>query len=331
MEKVTIKDIAREAGVSISTVSNALNGVDVLKPETKEHILEVASRLRYIPNLNGRNLKSKSTNTIGFFVTSIQGPYFATLADKMFWACKRHGYEMNIFMTYGGKSAINNILGRVVDGCVIFSEDVDDNDVEQILRMKVPTIFLDRDVVEERASSVLFDSYRDGEIAAEYLIGKGVTRPGHVRGILSHYDAKGRWNGFRDCFARHGIEIEPENVFEGKFQRETACKNTKQFLEEGQPLPEAFFAANDLSAIGCMDALLEAGCRIPEDVMVVGVDDIEQASWYRPTLTTVKTGYEKISDVAIDKLVKMINKEEEGELFRLHGQLIERESTAKTR
>lgn len=327
MEKVTIKDIAREAGVSISTVSNALNGVDVLKPETKEHILEVANRLHYIPNLNGRNLKSKSTNTIGFFVTSLEGPYFATLADHLFWACKRHGYEMNIYMTCGGKSAIHNILGKVVDGCVIFSEDVDDADVEQILELKVPTVFLDREIVSERATSVLFDSYRDGEIVAEYLINRGITRVGHIQGFLTHHDARDRWNGFHDCFARHGIEIDPQYVFEGKFQRETARKNTAQFLEEGLPLPEAFFASNDLSAMGCMDALLEAGYKVPEDVMVIGVDDIELASWYRPSLTTVKTGYEKIGDVAIDKLVKMITKEEEGELFRFHGHLIEREST----
>lgn len=328
MEKVTIKDIAREAGVSISTVSNALNGVDVLKPETKEHILEVANRLQYIPNLNGRNLKSKSTHTIGFFVTSLQGPYFATLADKLFWACKRNGYEMNIFMTYGGKSAINNILGKVVDGCVIFSEDVDDKDVEQILRLKVPTVFLDREMVGERVSSVLFDSYKDGEIAAEYLINRGVTKVGYIQGLLYHHDARDRWRGFSNCFARHGLEIDPAYVYEGKFQRETSCKNTKQFLEEGLPLPQAFFAANDLSAIGCMDALLEAGYKVPDDTMVLGVDDIELASWYRPTLSTVKTEYEKTGDVAIDKLVKMINQEEEGELFRFHGHLIERESTA---
>ncbi len=328
MEKVTIKDIAREAGVSISTVSNALNGVDVLKPETRDHILEVAKKLQYIPNLNGRNLKSKSTNTIGFFVTSLQGPYFATLADSMFWACKRNGYEMNIFMTNGGKSAIHNILGKVVDGCVIFSEDVDQEDVEQILRLKVPTVFLDREKVSETSASVLFDSYRDGEIAAEYLINRGITKVGHIQGLLTHHDARDRWRGFQDCFARHGIKINPEYVYEGRFQRETACRNTKQILEEGIPLPEAIFAANDLSAIGCMDALLEAGYKIPEDIMVLGVDDIELASWYRPTLTTVKTGYEKIGDVAIDKLIKLINREEEGELFRFHGHLIERESTA---
>lgn len=328
MEKVTIKDIAREAGVSISTVSNALNGVDVLKPETREHVLEVANRLHYIPNLNGRNLKSKATNTIGFFVTSLKGPYFATLADSMFWACKRLGYEMNIFMTYGGNSAINNILGKAVDGCVVFSEDVDDAGVKQILDLKVPAVFLDREKVSDRAASVLFDSYRDGEIAAEFLIKRGVKRVAHVQGLMYHHDGIDRWRGFSERLAQNGIEIPEEYVYEGKFEREAAKENTKAFLEKGLPLPEAFFASNDLSAIGCMDALLEAGYKIPQDTMVIGVDDIELASWYRPTLTTVKTGYEKIGDVAIEKLVKMINGDEEGEVFRLHGHLIERESTA---
>ena len=169
MAKVTIKDIAREAGVSISTVSNALNGVNVLKPETREHILEVADRLHYIPNLNGRNLKSKSTKVIGLFVTSLKGPYFATLADIMVWECQKYDYELNILVTWDGKSAISNIMGRAVDGAVIFSADVvDEKAVAQMEEMEVPIIFLDREVKSKKISSVIFDSYKDGEMAAEF-------------------------------------------------------------------------------------------------------------------------------------------------------------------
>ncbi len=327
MGKVTIKDIAREAGVSISTVSNALNGVNVLKPETRDMILEVADRLHYIPNLNGRNLKSKATKVIGLFVTSLKGPYFATLVDIMFWECRKYGYELNIFVTWEGKSAITSILGKRVDGCVVLSGDVDESGAEQIRELEVPTIFLDREVKSNKVASVVFDSYRDGEMVADYLIERGVRKIAFVQGIYNNYDAIERKRGFFGRLAKEGITIAPEYIINGEFERECAYREVTRFLEKGLPLPEAFYAANDVSAIGCMDALKDFGCRIPEDTIVIGTDDIEQCEWYKPTLTTIKTGYEKQGVVAIRKLVRMINDEESGDVTKLHGRLIERDST----
>ncbi len=327
MGQVTIKDIAREAGVSISTVSNALNGVNVLKPETKEHILEVAERLHYIPNLNGRNLKSKATKVIGLFVTSLKGPYFATLVDIMFRECVKYGYELNIFVTWEAKSALTNILGRRADGCVVLTDGVDDYGVSQIQELEVPTVFLDREVKSEKVSSVIFDSYKDGETAAEFLIERSVRQIALIRGVQNNYDALERERGFKDRLKKAGIRLDAPYILNGEFDRNVAYDSVKAFLEKGLPLPEAFFAANDLSAIGCMDALLEARYQIPRDTMVIGVDDIEFCEWYNPKLTTIKTGYEKQASVAIKKLVKMINEEETGEITKLHGKLIERQST----
>ncbi len=330
MGNITIRDIAREAGVSISTVSNALNGVNVLKPETRDHILEVADRLHYIPNLNGKNLKSKATRVLGLFVTSLKGPYFATLVDAMYWECMKYGYELNIFVTWEGKSTITNILGRRVDGCVILSSYVNSFGESQIQEVGVPTIFLDRELGAEKISSVIFDSYKDGEIIADYLIERGITKISFIQGVLENYDAIQRMRGLQERLAEEGITIDPQYVLRGEYEREVAYNSVQEFLEKGLPLPEVFVAANDLSAIGCMDKLKEAGYRIPEDVMVIGVDDIELGRWYKPTLTTVKTCYERQAIVAVEKLVKMINNEETGEVIRLHDKIIERESTART-
>ena len=331
MAKVTIKDIAREAGVSISTVSNALNGVNVLKPETREHILEVADRLHYIPNLNGRNLKSKSTNVIGLFVTSLKGPYFATLADIMVSECQKYGYELNIFVTWDGRSSLSSILGKSIDGCVVLSGSVDERGVEQIREMEVPTIFLDREIKYEKISSVIFDSYKDGEAVADFLIKRNIKKIGFIEGICHNFDAIERARGFKDRLEKEGITLDPDYILKGEFEKEIAHQSVKTFLEKGLPLPEAFFAANDLSAFGCMDALREAGYKVPRDTLVIGVDDIEFCEWHRPTLTTVKTGYEKQAVVAIRKLVKMITGEETGEITKLHGHLIERESTGEVK
>lgn len=329
MERVTIKDIAREAGVSISTVSNALNGVDVLKAETRDQILEVADRLHYIPNLNGRNLKSKATKVIGLFVTSLTGPYFATLADSISRKCKEFGYELNIFVTSDGRSALSNILGRRVDGCVILSDAVDADGAKQIQEMEVPTVFLDRETQGNTISSVVFDSYRDGEMVAEYLLARKAERICFVKGSANNYDAIERFRGFSDCLKKAGKELDSEYLLEGEFEREIAHASMKAFLEKGLPLPEAVFAANDLSAFGAMDALTEAGYEIPKDVVVIGVDDIEQCNWYSPTLSTVKTGYEKEGELAVGKLVRMINEDEPGEIIKLRGRFVERESTGK--
>ncbi len=331
MGKATIKDIAREAGVSISTVSNALNGVNVLKPETREHILEVAERLHYIPNLNGRNLKSKATKVIGLFVTSLKGPYFAALVDIMVWECMKYGYELNIFVTWEGKSAITSILGKRVDGCVVLSDNVDEYGARQIQELEVPTIFLDREVKSKSVSSVVFDSYKDGETIANYLLERNIKNIAFIQGVLNNHDAIERFRGFKERLGKENITLDPQYILEGGFEREMSRHAVKSFLEKGLPLPEAFYAANDVSAIGCMDALKEAGYRIPKDTMVIGTDDIEFCEWYKPTLTTIKTGYEKQAVVSIRKLVRMINEEETGEVIKLHGRLIERESTSVVR
>ena len=130
MAKITIKDVAREAGVSISTVSNALNGVDVLNPETKSHVLKVAERLNYVPNLNGKLLKSGQTKMLGFFTTSVSGPYFYKLVESMSRECDRLGYGLNVFVTKDKQVIMSNIMGRRVDGVIIYEElRIDEQDI----------------------------------------------------------------------------------------------------------------------------------------------------------------------------------------------------------
>lgn len=326
MGKVTIKDVAQEAGVSISTVSNAINDVNVLKPETKKHILEVAERLHYIPNLNGRNLKCKETKVIGLFVTSLKGPYFVQLADSIFRECEKNGYELNVFVTWDNVSAMNNILGKRVDGCIISGTATNSEDVKRIQDYEIPVVFLDREKQGKRMSSVVFDSRKDGEKAAEYLLSKGAKSLGIVKGNSENYDAELRLEGFREGVRKGGIELDENYIWEGSFEREPAYIAVREFLDKKLPLPDAIFAGNDWSAIGVMDALKEAGYHVPEDVMVLGVDDIEQDMWYNPTLSTIKTGFEEQGAIAVRRLLSLMN-EEEGTVERLVGNLIEREST----
>lgn len=326
-QKVTIKDVAREAGVSISTVSNALNGVDVLHPDTKQHILEVAERLNYVPNLNGRNLKSQATKVIGLFLTSIKGPYYGTLADSIYQSCKRYGYELNIFISDKADNMMVNILGRRIDGAIILNEYVKEKEVKLLLENETPIVFIDREQKGANASSVVFDSYHEGELAAKYLLELGHTTFAYVCGVENNFDNTERLRGFRDTLKKAGASFMEDYNLRGEFEKDAAYNSMKDFLETGKALPEAIFAANDESAIGVIEALLDEGIKVPEQISVIGCDDIEAARLVKPSISTIRTSFEKQGTLAVDRLIALIKGEEQGRIEVLHGRIIPREST----
>ena len=280
--KVTIKDVAREAGVSVSTVSNALNGVNVLHPDTKQHILEVVDRLHYIPNLNGKNLKTQETKVVGLFLTSIRGPYYSILADSIYQGCKKYGYELNIFIHDRADNMMANILRRRIDGAIILNDHVGEKEVKLLLENETPVVFID---------------------SAERL------------------------NGFRDVLKKAGITLEEDYILKGEYEREIAYNSVKDFLELAKPLPEAIFAVNDLSAIGTIEALEEEGIRVPEQVNVLGCDDIESARLVKPSVSTIRISFEKQGTLAINHLIRLIQGKEKGCIETLNGRIIPREST----
>jgi len=329
MAKITIKDIAREAGVSIATVSNALNDVDVLKPETKQHVLEVAERLHYIPDINGRGLKSGKTKVIGLFVTCMEPYYYGAVAESIFWECQKNGYELTVHISHQNSNMMRNILGKRVDGAIILNNRIERDDVEALIDANIPTIFLDREVQAESVASVLFDSYNAGAMAARYLLEKGFTRLGYIMGIMNSYDDERRYAGFKDVVESVGLKLNDDYIWNGGFERQLSYRAMKKFLTQGIELPEAIFAANDWSAIGCMEAMQETGIRFPEEISILGCDDIDMCEWFRPKLTTIRTEYKKQGLYAIQKLLKMIKGEEKGSIIQIKGKIIERESVRK--
>lgn len=326
-KKVTIKDVAREAGVSISTVSNALNDVDVLHPDTKQHILEVVRRLHYMPNLNGRNLKAQKTNVIGLFLNSIAGPYYGTLVESIYQSSRKEGYELNIHISNRQDNLMSNILGSRVDGAIIFNEYVGKEEEMMLEENELPVVFIDRERKGKRMSSVVFDSYHEGEMAARYLLELGHTTFGYVRGEANNFDDEERRRGFADVLRRAGIALPEEYIWRGEYERNAAYESMMCFLETGTALPEAIFAANDLSAIGTIEALMGAGIKVPDQVSVIGCDDIEMARFFKPSITTIRTSFENQGSRAVQHLISMIREKEEGTIDVLYGRIIPREST----
>lgn len=327
MKRITIKDVAREAGVSITTVSHALSGQGVMKQETRDRVVAIAKKMQYMPDWNGRNLKASETGTVGIFTASIRG-YYGILADAMYEECRKNGYEMEVFITDNGESLLRILLSRRVDGAVILHRDFMEKHEKTLRDSELPTVFLDRKVHTKYVSSVLFDSYQTGRMAAEYLFSLGHRRLMSIRGEDT-FDGIERQRGFEDYLREQGYPLEEDYLLDGYFDRWTTYGEMKRFLENGLDLPHAIFAANDDSAFGCIKALTEVGYSVPADVSVLGCDDIELSQWFVPALSTICTHIKEQGVTAMQELAGLMQGEHRGRLHMIEGQIIERASCRK--
>lgn len=329
MKRITIKDVAREAGVSITTVSHALSGQGVMKQETRDRVIEIAKSMQYMPDWNGRNLKAAETGTVGFFTSSIRG-YYGVLVDAMYEECHANGYEMEVFITDSGDNLLQILLSRRVDGAVILHSGFTEKHEKVLQDTELPTVFLDRELKKKSVSSVLFDSYQTGRMAAEYLFSLGHRRLMTIRGADT-FDGIERQRGFEDYLKEKGNPLEEAYCIDGYFDRWVAYREMNHFLETGKPLPDAIFASNDDSAFGCIKALTESGYNVPEDVSVLGCDDIELSQWYVPAMSTICTHITEQGITAMRELVGLIRGEKRGTVHMIKGQIIERASCRRVR
>lgn len=325
MKKITIKDVAREAGVSTATVSNALNNSDVVQPKTREHVLAVAQRMGYIPNVNGKRLRTMQSKTIGLFVTAMTGDYYGNMADAIHYVCRRHDYELNVFIVSDAESILQKLHNHIVDGAIVFCGPMDENTLKRIDAADCPVVFLDQEKCGPKVSSVLFDSFTHGGMAADYLLGLGHRDLMHVYGLRGNYDSDQREAGFFSALKCAGVSFREENLLEGRFERAAAYREMRRYLQEGHKLPDAIFASNDLSATGCMEALKENGVRIPEDISIISCDDNILCSLVTPNLTTIRTNTPKMGTKAAEEIFRLIA-QGNGRIIRLPGSIIVRHS-----
>ncbi|MGN1020153.1 MAG: LacI family DNA-binding transcriptional regulator [Aristaeellaceae bacterium] len=325
MRKVTIKDVAREAGVSIATVSNALNNVDVVQEKTRNHILEVAQRLHYVPNMNGKRLRGSECHIIGLFLYRLAGNYYGNLADRIYQGCMKKGYDLHVFNATGVDYILEKLQGGNIDVAILHCGQMTAEEKRRITATGLPVVFLDNLEVGPTVSSVIFQSYEEGRMAAEYLYGLGHRRLMFIQGAATSFHSHQRQAGFFDAAAELGLTIPEDCILMGDFERVVAFRAMRQYLLSGRPLPDAIFAANDHSAIGCMEALKECSIRIPEDVSIIGCDDNEMCSMVTPSLTTIRTNLMELGVLAASEIIRLMNREP-GQLVTLPGNLIVRQS-----
>lgn len=326
---VTIKDIAKQAGVSVSTVSNALNDSDKVIPETKAKVVQVALELGYVPNLNARRLKNRRTHNFGLFLPNFGGSYYVPLIQAMYEVCREshHSLLIHVSDSISSRELSSVILSSNIDGAVILNEHLEEGDLPFLEDRAMPLVFLDKERVGPNISSVLLDNRQGIEAAVDYLWTTGHRSLVYVRGF-PNYDDAARFAGFEASATKRGLEV--RDPLWGWFSAETAYDEVvKKGFAAGRP--DAFLCANDDMAKGCIRALNDLGWKVPQDISVVGFDDSDFASYSRPALTTVVNPVAEVGRSAIRELLRLEAGKGPGRLAWLETKLVVRDSVASRR
>jgi LacI family purine nucleotide synthesis repressor len=326
---VTIKDVARESGVAISTVSNVLNDVGNVSQETAKRVLETVERLKYVPNVNAKYLKTNKKNTIGLFVSSVQGDFYRQLVQAVHLQCKINGYILNIYVSNENTSEeiYSMIIGSGVEGAIIMNDGIGDNYIDRLERLNMPIVFIDRVYSSERISSVTIDNGFGVTQALEYLVKLGHRKIGYFHGV-DNFDEKARFKAFTETMERFGLSVEEKYMLNGFFEEAVAYSEMYKLLMRGGELPDAFFCANDEMAQGCIRAMTAMGIRVPEQISVVGFDDSILAPLYRPALTTVHAPVVELGSKSATEVIRLVRHEgdDSGISLKLKPSLVTRDS-----
>jgi DNA-binding LacI/PurR family transcriptional regulator len=330
---ITIKDVARESGVNTSTVSRALNNGYGVNDETRRHVLEVAARLNYRTNQVARGLVTGRSQTIGLIVSDIRNPFFAEVARGAEDAAYRAGHDLVLcnsdLKAEKQMGYFDSLLAKRVDGIVMNSVAVLSRaQQDQLWAAGVPIVLLNRSSAYRRFSSVLGDNLQGGEIAGKYLIDLGHTKVAHITGPRAHGNFGDRVKGFLKAFHDKGLP-EPEIIY-GEHTFAGGYESTNQLLRSDRRIT-AIFAGNDVIAFGCIRTAIEKGIRIPNDLSIIGFDNVEMSQITSPPLTTIDQPKYEIGKAAIEMLLNMMAKDgiREPEQRVIGVRLIERKSCGR--
>ncbi len=306
----TIKDVARLAGVSTTTVSHVLNETRFVSEEARQRVLEAVTALNYVPNTVARSLKGGSSRVLGMLVTDTNNPFYADLIQWVDRVAYRHGYNLILCNTQGNADRARDYLAmlaqRRVDGMLLMSSDTQQEAMADISeRLALPAVVMDSAPEQAAYDRILDDSEQGGELAVAHLIELGHRRIGVLAGPLCKRNSQSRLTGYRRAMEKAGLAVDPGWICADELSFEGGYRAMHSLIQR-EPTLTAVFASNDLMAMGAIRALLEAGRRVPEEVSVVGYDDIPAARYCNPPLTTVRQPMEALAEQALAMLLERI-------------------------
>lgn len=309
LKQTTIKDVAQAAGVSIATVSRVLNKQPGVSKELSEQVEKAVKQLNYQLNGIARALKISQSRSIGLIIPDIENPFFPALVRGVEDAAQKQGYAVILCNTDGKPEEedryLKFLLSKQVDG-ILFAGNLNfEQNKSWLSTLPVPIVLLDRRILGAPFSTVLVDNELGASMAVDHLIKQGRKGIAIIGGKPESPTSIERVNGAMNSLKAHGHSIEEHLVFAGYFTFEGGYEATEKLIQSGQSF-DAVFAANDMMAIGVIECLGKYGRQVPEDVAVVGFDDIRMAAWYKPSLTTIKQPVYVMGQVAVQIMVDHI-------------------------
>ncbi|WP_248960844.1 LacI family DNA-binding transcriptional regulator [Sphaerisporangium perillae] len=330
----TLRDVARRANVSIRTVSNVVNGYAPVSAELRARVQAALDEMDYRPNLIARNLKQGRTGMIALVVPELDVPYFAELAREVITAARAHGYVVMVDQTDGDGERERELLGRdsratMFDGLLLSPLTISAEELRS-RGNRVPIVLLGEHLFNGSFHHIAIDNVAAARDATEHLLSLGRRRVAAIgdQPYSTGQTAQLRTVGYRQAHTRAGLDVDERLIVPtANFHRRLGAEAMQHLLALPEP-PDAVFCYNDLLALGAMRALTRAGRHIPDDVAVVGLDDIEEGQYSTPSLTTVAPHKAEIARTAVDTLLGLINGSavQPAEIVTSH-RLVVREST----
>jgi len=306
----TIKDVARAAGVAASTVSRYLNGQLRVSPATEAKVLEAVAELGYVPNAPARNLARRRSGVIGFVVPEISNPYFGSIADYVVEAVERHG-RLVLLCSHRSQSVkqssyIDLLDSGAIDGMLYLGSFRSNERLAAAIADGLPVVVVDEPIAGlPPVSSVVMDDYAGGYQATSYLVALGHRRIAFVSGPAELGSVQERYRGYCDALRVGGIDAEGQVTLAGQFTEQFGMSALPHLLAATEP-PTAAFVASDYIALGVLSAAEVHGIKVPDDMSIVGFDDIRFSQYVRPRLTTIRSPVDRLAQQGVELLFERL-------------------------
>ncbi|KLV07087.1 transcriptional regulator [Photobacterium aquae] len=330
----TIKDVARLAGVSTTTVSHVINKTRFVAEATQKKVLEAVDELNYAPSAVARSLKCNTTRTIGMLVTKSTNPFFAEVVHGVEEYCYGQGYTLILCNTEGNldkqRDYLRMLAEKRVDGLLVMCSDLDEKLLALLERQKdLPMVIMDWGPESPHTDKIQDNAELGGYVATKYFIEHGHKKIGCLTGHSEKAACRDRLKGFRKAMNEANLPVNEDWILEGDFECESAvvAANALIAMEER---PTAIFCFNDIMAMGLISTFQQAGIRIPDDISIIGYDNIDLAPYFSPPLTTIHQPKRRLGKSAVEILMHRVkDKEHAHQVFEMTPELVERKSVKK--
>ncbi|MBK5201184.1 MAG: LacI family DNA-binding transcriptional regulator [Spirochaetaceae bacterium] len=311
---ITIHDVAKMAGTSTATVSHVINGTRFVSDELQIKVKNAMDELNYKPNMMARGLKGGSMKTIGVVVPDCTNTFFSEIARAIDRCCFSKGYNIILCNTDNDvkqqSSYCDMLISKMVDGVIMISSDNSDDDINKLINASIPVVIADRTVNHKGVDNIIVNNEKGGYDATKYLISLGYTKIACIGGPSFISSSNQRVLGYRKALIESGIEINEDYISHGDFHFAGGIKSVSDFIKL-KDRPEAVFATNDMMALGFIDGLKSLKIEVPNDVSVIGFDDIQLARITTPKLTTIA---QPLDELALKATTLILNKVEKKDL-----------------